>query len=487
MDNDTNNESYNESLPVVVVLGDFAHEGLSAKIESLGFKVINKRFRSTPRNWEKIIETIHELNEEGRLAIVFGYIPTPTLLLIAEEQYDVVRRDLLSELENTKTVFFVFEDNLQGIVEPIPWEVDAVAGEKLRTELRTKIDDKQLEDKDIPWSTIYNTVRDAVEMPAREQWVNENEVIITRSMEMLADWTKLNIEVLPFRKRSDVTIRMFEALEDAQAGIFLRLYVSHGRYQSEQLEDFLTLFTRYLREVEGKEFSIDVQRTSRGTTYIFKGRGDASSVKDLRKATERFDKFLVLVQNDSDLAEKVLLKSGTAPEKAGFIVAKYARSFRRLHLEIRHEYERKHLLLTQQMESELLDANESAILPIPADDRPSTLFAVVGNTAPITINLAPTAVTTNSKISVENILSDGIKYSNEDKAIFDLLTEVKDEVIALQLRSDLDRLKDPATSPEAKRTAVQKLKGFLYSMGKKIEHISTEVLIAYLNSLITGK
>jgi hypothetical protein len=50
MDNHTNSESYYESLPVVVVLGDFAHEGLTAKIESLGFTVINKRFRSTPRN-----------------------------------------------------------------------------------------------------------------------------------------------------------------------------------------------------------------------------------------------------------------------------------------------------------------------------------------------------------------------------------------------------------------------------------------------------
>jgi hypothetical protein len=487
MDNDTNSQSYDESLPVVIVLGDFAHEGLTAKIESLGFTVINKRFRSTPRNWEKIIEILRKLNKEGRLAVVFGYIPTPTLLLMAEEQYDEVRRDLLSELELTKTLFFVYEDNLQGIVEPIPWEVEAVADEKLGAELKVKMEDKELEDQDTPWRTIYDTAKDLVEIPAREEWINEHKHIIGRSLEMLADWTKLNIEVLPFRKRSDVTIRMFEALDDAQAGIFLRLYVPHGRYQSEQLEDFLTLFTRYLRDVEGKEFSVDVQRTNRGTTYIFKGRGDASSVEDLRKATERFDSFLVLVQNDSAAAERVLLKGGTAPEEAGFIVAKYARSFRRLHLEIRHEYERKRLVLIQQMEAELLDANESAILPIPADDRPSTLFAVVGNTAPVTINLAPAAISTNSKVAVENVLSDGIKYTNEDKVILDLLTKVKDEVVALQLRSDLDRLKDPATSPEARRTAVQKLKGFLYSMGKKVEHISTEVLIAYLNSLITGK
>src|SRR5262249_39893761 len=154
----------------------------------LGFTVINKRFRSTPRNWEKIIEILRELNKEGRLAVVFGYIPTPTLLLIAEEQYDEVRKKLLSELEQTKTLFFVYEDNLQGIVEPLPWEVDAVADEKLRAELKVKMDDKKLEDQDIPWRTIYDTAMGAVEIPAREQWIKENEDIIARALKMLTDW-----------------------------------------------------------------------------------------------------------------------------------------------------------------------------------------------------------------------------------------------------------------------------------------------------------
>ena len=327
MDSNTRTESINDALPVVVVLGDFSHEGLTAKIESLGFMVINKRFRSLPPNWERIVQLLHELNEEGRLAVVFGYLPTPTLLLVAEKQYDEVRPALMSELERAKTVLFVYEDNLLGIVEPLPWEV-------------ANSDDDDLEASDIPWRTIGNSIH----QPDREGWLGENKFLIARAMEMLTDWTKLNIEVLPFRKRSDVTIRMFEALEDAQAGVFLRLYVPHGRYQSEQLEDFLTLFTRYLRDVEGKEFSVDVQRTSRGTTYVFKGRGDTSNLEELHEATARFDHFLVLAQNDSDSAERFLIDAGTSPKEAAFIVAKYARSFRRLHLETRHEFERRRLI-----------------------------------------------------------------------------------------------------------------------------------------------
>jgi hypothetical protein len=159
MINNMKSESNSEALPVVVVLGDFAHEGLTAKIESLGFTVINRRFRSTPRNWEKIIEILRELNDAGRLAVVFGYIPTPTLLLIAEEQYDEVRGVLLSELARTKTLFFVYEDNLQGIVEPIPWEVETFADDKFRAELRVTMEDKKLEEQDIPWRTMFDTAR----------------------------------------------------------------------------------------------------------------------------------------------------------------------------------------------------------------------------------------------------------------------------------------------------------------------------------------
>lgn len=467
------NNTIEESLPIVLVLGDFAHEGLSAKIESLGFKVINKRLRSSPNNWKKIIEIIDKYIDEKRLTLVFVYLPTPTLLLVAEEEYDEVRIPLMSQLERANTLFFVYEDNLSGSVEPIPWELPDATEE-------------ELEDNDIPWKTTENSTQEA----NHEEWFRQNKKLIARTLSMLEDWSQRNIEVLPFRKRSDVTIRMFQALEDAQSGVFLRLYVPHGRYQSEQLEDFLTLFNRYLRDVEGKEFSVDIQRTKQGTTYVFKGRGDVENLKDLHEATERFDRFLVLAQNDPNAAERFLLQAGTSSIEAGFIIAKYSRSFRRLLLETRHEFERKRLMLVQQMEAELLDFGDTNILPTPTDDQMSALFSVVGNNAPVTINVAPGSISVNSQVAIENIVSGGIKYTNEDRAIMALLSKVQNQVDVIQLRSDLDRLKDSSTSPEEKRTAVQKLKGFLYSagsvVGKSVENICTEALVAYLNSLING-
>jgi len=466
--------SAGDARPVVLVLGDFIHEGLSAKIESLGFEVVNRRLRSTPKNWLRITELMRELRHEKRLALVFVYAPTATLLLLAEEQFEHARPALLAELQTADAILFIYEDNVQRIIEPLPWEVD-------------DRDDKTLENLDIPWPTLDRPLG----FRTREAWLEENADNITRVKVLLDDLVDRGLTIAPFRKRSDVTLRMFEALEETQAGVFLRLYVPHGRYQSEQFEDFLTLFSRYLREVEGKEFSVDVQRTARGTTYVFKGRGDASSVDDLRDATKRFDEFLALSQTDPSAAERELIRAGAPAQQAAFIVAKYARSLRRLNMEIRHEFERRRLVLSQSLDAELLDAKDEVLLPVPAENQPSSLFAVIGNTAPVTISLPHSIVAQGSSVELANAISGGVAYRAEDREILGLIESLTDRVEALRLRSELDRLKDVATRPEERRTALQKLKSFLYSgakyVGRKADDVGTKVLVAYLERLASGQ
>mgnify|MGYP003288189824 CR=1 FL=1 len=461
-----------ESRPVV--LGDFTHEGLAAKIESLGFEVINRRLRSTPANWQRITDLMHSLIGDGRLALLFAYLPTTSLMLMAEPSYDHVRPGLFAEIERTRAIFFVHEDNLQGRFEPLPWEVEDT-------------DDAARERMDIPWRTIDVTPF----RQTREDWIETHAAEIARSLALVEQLAQRKIELAPFRKRSDVTLRMFEALEEAQAGIFLRLYIPHGRYHSEQFEDFLTLFARYLRDVENKEFSIDVHRTSRGTTYVFKGRGDASTMDDLRNATKRFDAFLTLSQTDPVAASRALETAGAEASGAAFVVAKYARSIRRLHMEMRHEFERRRLLLSQSLEADLLDASEAHLLPVPSADRPSSVFAVVGNTAPVTITLSPTQIAAGGDALIERFVSGGVHYTEEDKKILSLIESLDDKVEALKLRSELDRLKDVATQPDERRTAVQKLKTFLYTGAKyarrKVDEIGTKLLVQYLEKMLTGK
>lgn len=410
-----------DALPVVLILGDFMHEGLKAKVESLGMQVVKKQLRSTPRNWEKIADFARGLIDEKNLPLALGYISTPTLLEMARAEYDDARSRLLTELQKTRTLLFVYEDNLRGIVEPLPWEVEDLVDTRVRAESKGARADFDTTDA---WWEALQARKAGYEVECRAEWLATNSQRVDRAMALLDVWSSTpGLEVLPFRKRADVTIRVFEALEDAQEGIFLRLYVPHGRYQSEQFEDFLTLFSRYLRDVEGKEFSIDVERTSRGTTYVFKGRGEASTLDDLRSATTRFDSFLALAKADPLAAETLLVQAGTSSlAEAPFIVAKYGRSLRRLELESRQEFERRKLLLAQSLEAELLDLADVAPLPIPSDLRPSSLLSVVG-----TVNIAG-GVSQNGTAIVENVVNGGIHYNAEDREILTLIEAVRDEV-----------------------------------------------------------
>ena len=472
-------DNVDDARPTVVVIGNFSHEGLSAKIESLGFRVINRNLRSTPKNWWKILNLIEELSRGDRLASVFLYMPTTTLLQVSNETYDEVRPSLLDALAKARSVAFVHEENLQGSVQPFPWQVRGGV-------------DGNIDDDDFPWLTEddeESRARATGSLPTAEEWRVEHADAIARGLRFLESLTAANVEVAPFRKRSDVTIRMFQMLEESQAGIFLRLYVPHGRYQSEQFEDFLTLFSRYLRDVEKKEFSVDVQRTARGTTYVFKGRGEVSDVGELQLATRRFEDFLSLAQLDPTAAEGVLERSGIEKASAAFIVAKYARSIRRLGLEMKHEFERRRLILSQSFEAELLDGVEAQLLPVPDGARPSSLFSIVGNTAPVTITIAG-EISDHARLQVGLIVDGSARYSDEDKRLLALIERIDDKIEALQLRSELDSLKDPATAPEQRRTAVQKLKGFLYKgtkyVGQKVDEIGTQLLINYLDRLISG-
>jgi len=148
-------------------------------------------------------------------------------------------------------------------------------------------------------------------------------------------------------------------------------------------------------------------------------------------------------------------------------------------------------VLSQSLDAELLDAKDEVLLPVPAENQPSSLFAVIGNTAPVTISLPHSIVAQGSSVELANAISGGVAYRAEDREILGLIESLTDRVEALRLRSELDRLKDVATRPEERRTALQKLKSFLYSgakyVGRKADDVGTKVLVAYLERLASGQ
>ena len=55
-----------------------------------------------------------------------------------------------------------------------------------------------------------------------------NAEAIVRAEALLGDLAKRGIEVTPFRRRSDVTLRVFDLVDQIQSGECLKLYVRGG-------------------------------------------------------------------------------------------------------------------------------------------------------------------------------------------------------------------------------------------------------------------
>lgn len=345
--------------PTVLIMGDFTHEGLRAKIEALGFETKILNLKTTPKHWSRITSLLAEMNNQGALVASFGYLPTSTLLRISEEHYEGSIDALITELERTTSLMFLYEQNLEGTIEPLPWECADIQEVEYYAKMMVEFPEFESDFR-----------HRAPELPTREDWFRLNEERVARAQRLIGRLSASKLELVPFSSRNEVTIRMFEVLENRERGVFLRLYVPHGRYQADQFQGFLELFARYFREVEKREFAIDTQRTRRGTTFIFKNRDDGETIGGLREAIKRFDEFISLAQLNPAQAESILTGGGMMLATARALIAKYSQAYRRLLLDARHELEQKQLLLAQRFENELIDDGVTPSLPSLQPDIP---------------------------------------------------------------------------------------------------------------------
>jgi hypothetical protein len=476
---------------VVLILGDFVHEGVTAKITTLGYVLSAKSLRSGPKHWQRIASAMKDLNDDRQLAAVFAYVPTPTLLAISDPKYAEALAALVAQMERTSTIVFLYEDNLQGVIEPPPWYYEGEEEDQRRQSVRDYIKELGLDHVEDVEELVASRMNRG--LPTRQQWLTENSDLVGRAQKLVRDDLGAHVELAPFRQRSEVTIRIFEALDDIAGGTFLRVYVPRGRYQEEQLKQVLELLGRYFREIEGREFSIDTHDTRRGTTYVFRDRSGAGTVQSLQVGLQRFDQFMADAQINPASAEDFLRRQGASKADAETVVAKYARVYRRLILDARHELEQRKLTLSHQMEAEVLDAREVASLVGIDEKHPSSLFSIVGNTGSVTINLPSTSIELGpgAKAFIDRLDAGVIVHTPQDKELLRLIQSLNDNIEAMRLRSDLERLSDDAISRDDKSTSVQRLKAFLYrsakSAGEKVTDAAVQSLIVYLEGKLTGK
>lgn len=463
----------------VVMIGGFGHEGLNANLKALGYDLVSLKLEDVlPRTWEKRLGVIETLKDSGRLSACIIYLHTSLLLRASKDRYREVFLQILATTRSAKTIIFVYQDNLDGIFSMR----DPQSGAPMTLDrLEANLNNDNSEDSWMNRFRYEGAISRLRDYQSRTEQVNA----------VLNALYESGAEVCPFLIRSDVTIRLQEFLTDLDGGVFLRLFVPSDRLQSEQLKSLLGVLERYLRQVEGRSFSIDSRKSEKGVAYIFRSTSGSDSLQTLDEAFARFDDFMKLCGDDAAKAESLLKNKGLPAEEASFAVEKYAREYRRLILDTKHEFERKTLVLRQRLEVEVTETGLTPTLSWSQETLPSLVTAAATG-ANIVINIGTVSVVNADKVhtQVEQLINGSVTYNSDDKHLMELFTLYADRLEALQCRSDLDQLKDKSAPEPTRQTAKQRLVGFLrkaaYKSGEVVEKVAVTALSKYLESLFKG-
>jgi hypothetical protein len=469
----------------VVILGDFIHEGLRATIAGLGYTYIQRTlYNRKPKTWKKRAETISQLQKSGHLAGVILYLPTPVFVYGCHPDFAEAWADLVEELSRHKSIAFVFENNLAG--EFGFWDYES--------EQSLDYEEAQAEYERLKPFLGDSTSegRKAEQLMFAIQRMEQVQEMSPEIDSFLRTLLASSVEVAPFRSRADVTIRIREFLEHIDGGVFLRLYVPNGRYQSQQLDSFLRIFESYLRQVEGINFSIDSGKTEHGVVYTFRSPDTLQNGRDFQDALTRFDDFMNLCRYEPQRAETILQHLGVDSTEASYVVTRYSKNYQRIVMDARHELEYKKLVLRQKLESEVFEIASGDLLPTPLPEHISPFVSLSHNIGPIMINLPQVSVRNTTAIQsiVGQVVHGDITYNEEDRQLATLFNQYASQLEAIQLQSDLEQLKDESTPQSGKQTAKQRLLAFLYrtaeTAGDAAVKIATSVLVEYLKNLSTG-
>ena len=444
-----------ELTPFFLFLGESDREGATSKLKAAGWEYKKKRLESRLENWESIFEYLRAEN----LAGVLAKLNNTTYQLMARPEYAEATGRLFSTLQHLPHIIFVHESFFTGISDKTP-SPDA------------------LDDDPYFFSGSY------FEPP---------EPKVLEHVHALMDQHELN--VVPYQKNAELTVMASAFIDQNEKNLIFRLYVPTGRMWAMEADKLLGLFRDYLGKVSGLRVRQDQYTTNQGIVYEFFG-DHALDPSTLPREFDEFSKLLdMCVANPSD-ATQMLVDRSVDARSVHEIVERYAKEAKRLHVDLKHERERRILSIRHRMESELVDVagaqinwdelNKLVDLSIPTIGGVSSAIGF-GPQSPSTVT--PSNITINMRpqiiASVQGIVAQEVSGTQnvgvEASQLIDLI-KLYGGSRATELTSAVYELEDGDAKQEDRLSARQKLKAFLYKSSGKIGDVALGVLQSYIES-----
>lgn len=453
------------------LLIDSGSEAVKSKLSTSGIKHFGKRLDSGEENWKVITRLARSANCLGVVAVLYGSTyerfasdlepPAGETKKFSQAIDQQIIDDLIAALAARPSLILVHEAVLGG---PAIYE-----GSKEGPE------DESAE--------FWDYGGEWTEKAAREFFGDIDERVRVRANERL---TSAGLTMTPYKRNAEASMLSLAFIEDQQSNLLFRVYVPAGGLFENESAEMLRLFHDWLTTVRGKNVRQGGYTTARGRVIEFFAEG-RSDVTELRGEMKRFQEFLSLVENPGEAA--ILLTGlGVPAPRAEEIVSRYATQARRLHIDVKHERERRILSIRHAIESELTD--EIASLPgseitkvvdqlLPVS--PQLLGMQSGNTVATTSSLVVNQQFINHAegIVAQNIAGD-VVHGAQATELQSLITSHADALQQSDLLNALRELLDTSAPQSGRLSAKQKLKGFLMSVGKKGEQVGLNLLQKWL-------
>lgn len=427
--------------PLILLLGKVNHEGVLSKLQASNRQYKSKFLESKVKNWESILKYFDDYVIDAVLIKLTPHVIT----LMASNEYKYVRVKLFKKIGKVSNILFVYEDLLSGEFETHSW-----------------IDQPSEEDRNL----IF---------------------------EMLSEH---GINVLPYKRNSEVTVMAETFLTETEQNLIFRLYVPTGRLWSNESDKLIQLFRDYLAKVASIKVRLDQYRTDKGVIYeIHSEEVELSAGIDAEFS--EFTQFMDLCVADPSAAENMLKEKSVKQKDLMGILSRYSKEAKRLNVDLKHEREQKILSIKHRLESELVDTIPGATdwssidamvnMAVPALSGSKVAIAVdqeptmlVGNSSHsnITVNVNPQIINTVNGVIAQEIRGDQT-IGVEAQQLLGLINKYGG-VASQDLASSVHELEDKSAPKSGRFNAKQKLKKFLIEVSKKTGDVAMGVLQSYI-------
>ena len=435
---------------IVLLLGDIAHEGVTSALSTSGIAYKVKFLNSSVGNWESIIRIF----QTHDVKMVIGKFIGSVYALFTSPAYKDVGCRLIKEIAARHHRLFAYEGLLVN-----------------------------------------------KECSEDEEFSRPPVAVMKKANEF---FTANGLDILPYKKRAEVTVSAQSFVKETDEGLLFRLYVPSGRLWGEQMGQLLSLFKDYLTKVAGLNVRLDQQSTSKGVIYAFHGTDLGAEENHRQKLSKHFEDFTRLTDlcaTDPSAAEEVLKGTGANARDITQIISRYSKEIRRLQLDLKHGREEKVLSIRHRLESELVDvvqpeqqglieAAVNALIPEVVGSRvdPAMLLPFSQPAAAaqqnITLNFKPQFIEHIEGVVAQEV--NGIaQLATKDKVLISLFEKHGGDKTA-ELTSALQELNDDSAPESGRVTAKQRIKQFLIATADKIGDAAAGVLQTYVEKKLLG-